>query len=106
MQAFHWLSRNNVPSFIMDFDGSIISSILSPSSVKADLRAAGIQAASDPKKFKISHSLIEAKITRSLRVLDWLAQRYDIEKEVRLTRREVTRLPRASTVAQIQQDST
>ena len=30
LQALHWLSRNQVPVFVMSFDGSMISSILLP----------------------------------------------------------------------------
>jgi CRISPR-associated protein Cas1 len=102
MQAFHWLSKNNVPLFIMDFDGSIISSILPPTSVKADLRAAQIQAANDPrKKFTVAQALVQAKVARSLQVLDWLGQRYDIDRDVRSTAHEAARLPHASTVQQL-----
>lgn len=28
LQAFHWLSKNNIPVFVLDFDGTILSSIL------------------------------------------------------------------------------
>jgi hypothetical protein len=35
LQALRWLSRNNVPVFVMDFDGSVMSSILPPKPVKA-----------------------------------------------------------------------
>ncbi len=52
------MSRNNVPVFILDYDGSMISSILPPSPVKADLRAAQIKASEDArKKFTIGRSL-------------------------------------------------
>ena len=81
LQALHWLSRNKIPVFVMNFDGTLISSILPPMPVKADLRAAQIQAANDPKKkFTIARALVQAKIARSLQVLDWLGERYDIAK--------------------------
>jgi hypothetical protein len=57
LQAFHWLSKHKVPVFIMDFDGTVISSILPPMPVKADLRAAQILAANDLKKFTIARAL-------------------------------------------------
>jgi CRISPR-associated protein Cas1 len=44
---------------------------------------------------------VEAKIRRSLQVLDWLRERYDIEREVEVTRHEGIRLGKAPTVAQI-----
>jgi CRISPR-associated protein Cas1 len=77
----------------------MISSILPPMPVKVDLRAAQIHAASNPrKKFTIARALVQAKITRSLQVLDWLGERYDIPREIRVTRLEATKLRRASTV--------
>jgi CRISPR-associated protein Cas1 len=102
LQAFHWLSRNKVPVFILDYDGSMISSILPPAPVKADLRAAQIKASEDArKKFSIAKSIVHAKIARNLQVLDWLAQRYDIEKQVRLTKHEALRLGRARSVVDL-----
>ena len=102
LQAFHWLSRNKVPVFILDYDGSLISSILPPAPVKADLRAAQIKASEDArKKFTIASAIVRAKIARSLQVLDWLAQRYDIEKQVRLTKGEALRLSRARSVVDL-----
>ena len=102
LQAFHWLSKHKIPVFIMDFDGTINSSILPPVPVKADLRAAQFQAANDPrKKLTIAHALVKAKIARSLQVLDWLAERYDIEREVRVTKHEAIKLTKALTVSQL-----
>ena len=102
LQGFHWLSRNKVPVFVLDYDGSMISSILPPAPVKADLRAAQIKASEDTrKKFSIANAIVRAKVVRSLQVLDWLAQRYDIEKAVRLTRHEALTLSRAGSVADL-----
>jgi CRISPR-associated protein Cas1 len=86
----------------MDFDGTVISSILPPMPVKADLRAAQTQAANDPrKKLTIAKALVQAKITRSLQVLDWLGQRYDIPREIRVTKLESSKLRRATTVTDL-----
>jgi CRISPR-associated protein Cas1 len=102
LQAFHWLSRNKVPVYILDYDGSMISSILPPSPVKADLRAAQIKASEDSRmKFSIARSIVQAKIARNIHVLDWLAQRYDIEKAVRLTKQEALLLSRVRSVADL-----
>jgi CRISPR-associated protein Cas1 len=102
LQAFHWLSRNRVPVFILDYDGSMISSILPPSPVKADLRAAQLKATEDAKKkFTIANAIVKAKVARSLQVLDWLAQRYDIEKQVRLTKHEALKLGKARSVVDL-----
>jgi len=102
LRAFHWLSRNKVPVFIMNFDGTMISSILPPMPIKADLRAAQFQASADSsKKFEIARCILQAKIARSLQVLDWLAERYDLDRQVRLTKRESMRLGKASTLAEL-----
>ncbi len=102
LQALHWLSRNKVPVFILNFDGSMISSILPPMPVKADLRAAQFKAANDPKmKFDIAKAIVRAKIARSLQVLDWLAQRYDIDRQVRVTKGETHRLSDVKSVSQL-----
>jgi CRISPR-associated protein Cas1 len=102
LQAFHWLSRNKVPVFMMNFDGTLISSILPPMPVKADLRSAQIEAANDPrKKLTIARALAQTKIARSLQVLDWLSQRYDIQREIRVTKLESSKLRRATTVADL-----
>jgi len=102
LRAFHWLSRNKVPVFVMDFDGTVISSILPPMPVKADLRVAQIQAANDPKKkFSIARAFVQAKIARNLQVLDWLNERYDLRREIQVTKREASKLSRASTVADL-----
>ena len=102
LHAFHWLSRNKVPVFILDYDGSMISSILPPSPVKADLRAAQIKASEDSRmKFSIANAIVRAKVARNLQVLDWLAQRYDIERQVRLTKHEAFRLGKARSVVDL-----
>ncbi len=102
LQAFHWLSRNKVPVFILNYDGSLISSILPPMPVKADLRAAQLKACEDPeKKRKIAYELVKAKIQRSNDVLKWLAQRYDIDKDARRVAFESGRLGKAKTVDDI-----
>src|SRR5208337_281071 len=102
LRALHWLSSNKIPVFVTNFDGTLISSILPPMPVKADLRAAQFQAVNDQTtKFAIAHTLVKAKIMRSLEVLDWLAQRYDIERGVRVTKGEAVKLGNASTVSQL-----
>jgi CRISPR-associated protein Cas1 len=99
LQAFHWLSKNKIPVFILNFDGSLISSILPPIPIKADLRAAQLDASRDPdKKFKIAHELVKAKIQRSNDVLKWLAERYDIEDKVRRVKKESVGVSEARTI--------
>lgn len=102
LQALHWLSRNDIPVFVMNYDGAIISSILPPIPVKADLRAAQFEAANDSKKkFSIAHTLVEAKFARSFQVLEWLDERYNIQPEIEAVKREAKALPRASTIVKL-----
>jgi CRISPR-associated protein Cas1 len=96
LRALHWLSGNNIPVFVMGYDGSVISSILPPTPTKADLRVAQIQAANDnEKRLNIAHAFVKAKVQRSLQVLDWLAERYDITREVEAAKHEAVKLPDA-----------
>ena len=107
LQALHWLSRNKIPVFVMNYDGSMISSILPPMPIKADLRAAQLEASRDPrKKMSIACALIEAKIARSLQVLEWLAERYDIEKDLRMAKREALALKRVKSSSQVRRGGT
>jgi CRISPR-associated protein Cas1 len=86
----------------MNFDGTMLSSILPPMPVTAALRAAQIQAANDPRKtVMIAKALIHAKLARSFQVLDWLGERYDIPREIQLAKLEPIKLSRAATVADI-----
>jgi CRISPR-associated protein Cas1 len=102
LQALHWLSRNKVPVFVLNYDGTMISSILPPMPVKADLRAAQLEASNSLRtKCKIARALVEAKIARSIQVLEWLAERYDISREVILVKREAMNLRRARTIGAI-----
>ena len=99
LQALHWLSRNNIPVFILDFDGTLITSILPPTPIKADIRAAQMKAATDnAKRLQIAHALVEAKIRRSLQVLDWIEKRYDIAQTILSVKKEAFSLLSAKTV--------
>ena len=99
LQAFHWLSRNKIPVFILNYDGSLISSVLPPMPVKADLRVAQIDSYRDPqKRLMIAHAIVEAKIQRSLDVLHWLGERYGIERKIREAKKEALQLPKAKAI--------
>jgi CRISPR-associated protein Cas1 len=99
LQALHWLSKNRVPVFVMNFDGSVISSILPPMPIKADLRVAQVEASAVPTmKFKVAKAIVEAKIARSIQVLEWLAERYDISRDVSVVKHEALSLRHARTM--------
>ncbi len=102
LQAFHWLSKNNIPTFILDFDGTIISSILPPTPVKVDTKLSQIQASlNKEKQTQIAKVFIEAKIQRNIQVLNWIAEKYDITKHLKIAKTEQLRLLQAKTVSQI-----
>jgi CRISPR-associated protein Cas1 len=71
--------------------------------VRVDVRRpAQIKASEDGKaKFSIANAIVQAKVARNLNVLDWLAQRYDIDKAVQLTRQEALPLSRARSLADL-----
>jgi CRISPR-associated protein Cas1 len=101
LAALRWFSKHNIPIFFLDFDGSTISSILPPRPVKADLRAAQFHNSNDPlRKLTIAKAIVQAKLVRSLQVLDWLGERYDLEQEVRIAKAEAVKLSQASTVSE------
>jgi CRISPR-associated protein Cas1 len=102
LQALHWLSRNNVPVFVMNYDGSLISSILPPTVTQARLRRAQFEAANNDKtKFSVAKALIEAKIALSLALLEHFAQGCDIHREYGAARHEAEKLSKAITIAQL-----
>ena len=97
LQALHWLSRNDTPVFIMNYEGSIISSLLPPIPIMPHLRIAQIKAIDKPEtKFTIAQNLVQAKLARSIQVLDWLAESYDIKRELRATGNEAVKLSKAT----------
>lgn len=102
LQAFHWLSKNNIPVFVLDFDGTIISNILPPTPVKTDTKLAQIQASLDKEKqVQIAKAFITAKIQRNIQVLNWIAQKYDITAHLKRAKAEQLQLFNAKTVDQI-----
>jgi CRISPR-associated protein Cas1 len=77
LTAIKWLMRHNVPLFILDYDGTLLSSTLSREPVNGPLKIAQIDAYRDrAKRFYIAKKLVEAKAQRTLDVMKWLAARY------------------------------
>jgi CRISPR-associated protein Cas1 len=69
--------RHGVPLFIMDYNGTLLSSTLPKDPVNGPLKIAQIEAYCDPaKRFYIAKKLVEAKAQRTVDVLGWLAERY------------------------------
>jgi len=67
--------------------------------VKADLRVSQIDSYRNAKKrLMIAHAIVEAKIERSLDVLHWLGERYDVERKIREAKKEALQLPKAKVI--------
>jgi len=102
LQAFHWLAKNQVPVFMTHWDGSIISSLLPPMPIKADLRAAQFRAAANPEqKFDIAKALVAAKLDHGLRFLEWLGEKAEITHEVESFEKQLSSLNSAESVRQV-----
>jgi CRISPR-associated protein Cas1 len=102
LAALRWLSKHNIPIFFLDFNGEIISSILPPVPVKADIRVAQIQAATNPeKKLSVARAFVQGKLNRSLEVLTWLSERYDIQEELRAAKGETVKTLQTLTVNEL-----
>jgi len=101
-EAIHWCSIHKLPIFLMGYDGSLTSSILPPQPIRADVRRAQLEAyLNDEKRLSMAREFVDAKLERSMVVLDWLREKYDIEREVRCFNKERLSLERAKTVNEV-----
>jgi CRISPR-associated protein Cas1 len=77
LSAIKWLMRHSVPLFILDYNGTLLSSTLPREPVNGPLKIAQIEAYKDSaRRFYIAKKLVEAKAQRSYDVLNWLSERY------------------------------
>ena len=105
LQAFHWLAKNNVPVFLTQFDGNIVSSLLPPTPLKADLRSAQFMAAANPKlKYEIAKALVTAKLNHGLRFLEWLGEYAEIAMETGHVDTQATVLEKAKTLREVRRE--
>lgn len=76
LTAIKWLMRHNVPLFVLDYDGTLLSSMLPREPVNGPLKIAQVETHKDqPMRFYIAKKLVEAKAQRTLDVMKWLAAR-------------------------------
>lgn len=79
LDAMKWLMRHNIPLFILDYNGSLLSSTLPREPVNGPLKIVQIEVYKNPeKRLYIAKKLIETKIQRTLDIVNWIASRYDI----------------------------
>src|SRR5208282_6379002 len=77
LNAVKWLMRHAVPDYVLDYDGTLLSSTMPREPVNGPLKLAQFAAYNDQRKrFYIAMKLIEAKAQRTLDVLNWLGSRY------------------------------
>jgi CRISPR-associated protein Cas1 len=78
LDSVKWLARHGIPIFVLDYNGTLLSSILPREPVNGPLKLAQFATYNDPqKRMLIAKKLIEAKAQRTIDVLDWLSSRYD-----------------------------
>jgi len=77
LDAIKWLMRHGIPLYILDYNGTLLSSILPREPVNGPLKIAQVEAYKDnTKRFSIAKKFVEAKARRSLEVIEWLEARY------------------------------
>ena len=77
LDAMKWLMRYNIPIFVLDYNGTLLSSTLPREPVNGPLKIAQVEAYEDSRKrFYIAKKLIEAKAQRTLDTMKWLELRY------------------------------
>ncbi len=75
--AIKWLMRHGVPLFILDYNGTLLSSTLPREPVNGPLKIAQMETYQDQeKRLYVAKKLIEAKAQRTLDVVRWLEARY------------------------------
>jgi len=77
LDAIKWLMRHDIPLFILDYNGTLLSSTLPREPVNGPLKIAQVETYKDQsKRFYIAKKLVEAKTQRTSAVLRWLDARY------------------------------
>ena len=77
LDAIKWLMRHDIPIFVLDYNGTLLSSTLPREPVNGPLKIAQVEAYKDSRKrFYIAKKLIEAKARRTLDTIGWLETRY------------------------------
>ena len=77
LTAIKWLMRHGTPLFILDYNGTLLSSTLPKEPANGPLKIAQVEAYKDQeKRFYIAKKLVDAKAQRSLDVMKWLDARH------------------------------
>jgi CRISPR-associated protein Cas1 len=83
LDAIKWAMRHGIPIFMLDYNGTILSSTLPREPMSSGLKIAQVKAYESPgSRLHIARKLIEAKIQRTKGIIEWLSQRYDVAGRV------------------------
>ncbi|MEK6909339.1 MAG: CRISPR-associated endonuclease Cas1 [Nanoarchaeota archaeon] len=77
LEAIRWLIKHNVAVTILNWDGKLLTTMLPPESVQVKTKFAQYSSYKDSSlRLEIAKKFVEAKVTRSKILLDWLKSRY------------------------------
>jgi len=83
LDAIKWSMRHSMPIFVLDYNGTILSSILPREPISSRLKVAQVVAYEDSaQRLLIARKLIEAKMQRTKGIVEWLSQRYEAAKGI------------------------
>src|SRR5208282_756193 len=105
LDALKWLARHGIPFYVLDFNGTLLSSMLPREPVNGPLKIAQIAAYNDPvKRFHVATQLITAKAQRTIDVLNWLGSRYvEVDSVTDSIRLEMKRMQNCSSLPKLMQ---
>jgi len=103
LDAIKWLMRHDIPLFILDYDGTLLSSTLPREPVNGPLKIAQIETYNNPEKRQlIAKKLVEAKARRTLDVVEWLQTRYGAGESIQTDLdRELERLDECASLPRL-----
>jgi CRISPR-associated protein Cas1 len=81
LDAMRWLSKQNIPLTILNWDGRVLTNVLIPEMKQGVIRMAQYDAYRDGRRLVIAKAIIDAKISSSIKVLDWVVSRYPEVKD-------------------------
>lgn len=83
LTAIKWLMRHGIPLFVLDYDGTILSSVLPREPIVGNIKRAQLEAYLDSsKRLHIAKKILETKIQRTLDIIHWLSSLYEIPNQI------------------------
>jgi CRISPR-associated protein Cas1 len=83
LTAVKWLMRHGIPLFVLDYNGTILSSMLPRDPTVGNLKKAQLETYLDSsRRLHIAKKILETKFQRTFDVINWLSSRYDIPNQI------------------------